>query len=210
MNPPTVFVVDDDAMVRDSLALLLETAGHAVRCHASAEDFLAALRPDDWGCMLLDLNMPTMKGDELQAELIRRHISLPVIFLTAYGDIPTTVRAMKAGALDFLTKPVDGALLVERVKDAIHHGNQVQNQEETRQAVRERLGSLTEREREILALALAGMSNKAIGEKLGISYRTVELHRSRICHKAGASNLLELARQITECNFPISDEPPAP
>lgn len=205
MNKPSVFIVDDDFVVRDSLTLLLETAGYTVKSFASAEAFLSACHPDCWGCLLLDLRMPGMKGNELQAELIRRNITLPVIFLTAYGDIPTTVQAMKTGAMDFLTKPVDAALLVQRVREAIRLCDQKQDKQEMAQELRERCACLTRREREVLALAASGMPNKEIATRLGISYRTVELHRSNIYQKTGTHGLLELARVAEGCGI-FSDE----
>ncbi|MEN6585499.1 MAG: response regulator [Sulfuricella sp.] len=205
MNKTSVFIIDDDFVVRDSLTLLLETAGYTVKSFDSAEAFLSACQPDCWGCLVLDLRMPGMKGNELQAELIRRNITLPVIFLTAYGDIPTTVQAMKAGAMDFLTKPVDAALLLQRVREALRLCDQEQDKQEMAQELRERCAGLTRREREVLALAASGMPNKEIASRLGISYRTVELHRSNIYHKTGAQGLLELARIAEGCGI-FSDE----
>ncbi len=187
MNEARVYVVDDDAAVRDALTLLLETAGlQAVACD-SAETFLHAYRSGPAGCIVLDIRMPGMSGLDLQQVLRERGIGLPIVFLTAHGDIPTTVRAMKAGAMDFLTKPVDGRRLVEHVRAAIARSEQ----DVAREA---RMATLTEREREVLMLAVQGRPNKDIARELGISHRTVELHRSRILAKTGASSLLELAR----------------
>lgn len=196
MNAPTVFVVDDDAAVRDSLTLLLETAGLAVEAYDSAESFLAALSPGRSGCLVLDMRMSGMGGLELQAELARREILLPIIFLTAHGDIPMTVRAMKAGAADFLTKPVDGATLIDRIHAALARARADREGETVRQNARARLSVLTEREQEILALAVAGCPNKEIARRLGISFRTVEVHRSHILLKTGATTLLELAQLV--------------
>lgn len=196
---PIVYIVDDDAAVRDSLALLCETAGLQVECHASGESFLAALRPGEPGCLVLDVRMERMSGPELHAELNRRGSQLPVIYLTAHGDIPMTVRAIKAGALDFLTKPVDGAALLDRVQAAVRRdcdrlGRQAAQADRCRG-----LAELTPREREIMALALAGLANKHIARQLGISHRTVEIHRSRILHKTGTASLLELAQLAADC-----------
>lgn len=196
MSAPTVFVVDDDAAVRDSVCLLLETAGLAVEAHDSAESFLAALDPQRYGCLVLDMRMPGMGGLELQAELARRGALLPIIFLTAHGDIPMTVRAMKAGAADFLTKPVDGAELIERIEAALVRARADRESEAARQEARARLAALTEREQEILALAVAGCTNKDIARRLGISFRTVEVHRSHILLKTGAATLIELAQLV--------------
>lgn len=188
----TVFVVDDDAAVRDSLAMLLEAAGHTVAAFARAPDFLAACTPR--GCLILDVSMPGMDGPALQDELARRGIRLPIIFLSGHGTIPVTVRAIKAGALDFLTKPVDGAVLLARVQDALRQCALLREQEDTTQSVAARLASLTPREREIMLLVVAGHSSKEIAQRLAISHRTVEIHRARIMQKTAASNLLELAR----------------
>jgi RNA polymerase sigma factor (sigma-70 family) len=198
MRASTVFVVDDDAAVRDSLALLFETAGLAVQSFPSAEAFLEALDPAHPGCVVLDLHMPGMGGAQLQQELERRHVRLPILFLSAHGDIPTTVRAIRAGALDFLTKPVDGALLLQRTQDALERDRKQRETEAVRRARHAALARLSERERNVLELALAGLPNKEIARQLGISHRTVEVHRSRILLKTGHSNLLGLAQWASE------------
>jgi len=191
---PTVYVVDDDAAVRDGLALLLDTAGLAVQTYDGAAAFLAAWSPGRVGCLILDVRMPDMSGPELQAELIRRGIDLPIVFLTAHGDIPTTVQAIKGGAIDFLTKPVVGAELLERVQAALHRSAQLREQASATQTLRERLQGLTRREREIMRLVADGHSNKEIARSLGISHRTVEVHRARVMQKTGVTNLVELSR----------------
>lgn len=197
MNPPpTIYIVDDDFAVRDSLALLLETAGFIAETFDCAEAFLARLDPDMAGCLILDVLMPGMSGPELQAELIQRQVGLPILFLSAYGDVPTTVQAIQAGAVDFLTKPVDSRHLLQRVRAALQRDIAARTQ-------RARLSALTEREREVLTLAVAGCSNKEIGARLGISHRTVEIHRSHILLKTGAGNLLELVRLVDACGLPI-------
>jgi FixJ family two-component response regulator len=209
VSQPIVFVVDDDASVRGGICLLCETAGLQVECHDSAESFLAAYGDDRAGCLLLDVSMGGMSGPELHAELVRRGSLLPVIFLTAHGDIPMTVRAMKAGAVDFLTKPAEGPELLDRVQAAIavevtrlakHEGLSLKCQ---------RLATLTPRERDILLLAAAGEANKVIGRRLGISHRTVEIHRSNILRKTGAANLLELAQLAADCGCGPLDLPPS-
>jgi len=186
MSKATIYIVDDDAGVRDSLAAMLQAAGLAAACYADGSTFLASWRNYWRGCVVLDLQLGDMHGTDVQAALAERGSLLPIIFLTAHGDIPTTVSAIKHGAMDFLTKPVRGALLIDRVSAALAH-------ERTTHAERERLAQLTQREREILQLALAGHSNKAIARQLGISHRTVEFHRSRILSKTGATSLLQLA-----------------
>lgn len=196
-----VCIVDDDDAVRDGLALLLETAGFAVKAYDSAEAFLAVCAPQGCGCccLVLDEQMPGMNGSELQAVLARRGVSLPIIFLSAHGDIPTAVQAIKAGALDFLTKPVDGEVLIERVRAALSQYGENTQREAAHQALCDRVASLTEREREVMRLAVAGQVNKAIAQQLGISHRTVEIHRARVMQKTGVANLVELVRLAASC-----------
>jgi FixJ family two-component response regulator len=188
---PTVYIVDDDKVVRHALALLIETAGYTVQAFGSAESFLEASSADWRGCLILDVRMPGMDGPTLHQVMREHGIKLPVIFLTAHGNIPLTVRAIKAGAMDFLTKPVEAKVLLERIGAAMNlnsHFVEAQG----------RLSSLTEREQEVMQLAVAGKSNKEIARELDISPRTVEIHRSRVMHKTNASSLLELADYIKE------------
>ncbi len=189
-----VFVVDDDEAVRDSLAMLLETAGYEAATFSTAQDFLDACPLDIMGCIILDVSMPGMDGPQLQEELARRGVGLPVIFLSGHGTIPATVRAIKAGALDFLTKPVDGAVLLDRVRTALEQCSVRREQEQLYQSIATRLATLSEREREVMALAIAGHTSKEIAQRLAISFRTVEIHRAHVMQKTGSSNLLELAR----------------
>ncbi len=203
MNAATVFLVDDDASVREAMTMLLETAGYLVASHANAEEFLDAWQPGQRGCLLLDMRMPGMDGVELQQVLQQREIQLPIIFMSAFGDVPTTVKAIKGGAVDFLTKPVNGAILLERVKAAMAACLEAQRLEDARSLVRERLDRLTAREREILALAIAGKPNKEIAQELRISHRTIEAHRSRIFLKTGVHSLLELARIAADVGIRI-------
>jgi PAS domain S-box-containing protein len=189
-----VYVVDDDAAVRDALTLLLESAGHSVETYSNPQAFLAACTPESRGCIILDVNMPVMDGPMLQEELLSRDIHLPVIFLSAHGNIPITVRAIKAGAVDFLTKPVEGDVLLDRVQTALEQNARMQEQTRAKRLLSARLANLTERERDVMTLAVAGHTNKEIAKRLDISYRTVEIHRARVMQKTGASNLLELAR----------------
>lgn len=194
---PTVFVVDDDDAVRDGLTAMFDAAGFAVEAYAGADAFLQAYRPERVGCLILDVNMPGMNGPELQAELGRRGSQLPIIFLTAHGDIPTTVKAIKAGAVDFLTKPVDGATLLRRVRAALTRSTQVSDG----------LANLTEREREVMVRMAGGRSSKEIARELDISYRTVELYRSRILQKMKARSVFELADIVRTLGLII---PPPP
>ncbi len=205
MTAATVFIVDDDPGIRDSLPVLMETAGLKTECFASAEAFLDVCTQEREGCLLLDVRMPGLSGPRLQAELARRKVGLPVIFLTAYADLATCVDAMKQGAMDFLTKPVNGALLLQRVQAALALQREQRQTGEARQVFLARLQKLTGRERDVLALALTGMASRAIAERLGISLRTVEGHRARIYLKTGSVSLLELNRKASELGLATSD-----
>ena len=196
---PCVFIVDDD----DSLKLVMETAGLDYQTFESAEQFLQTYSPGKPGCLLLDVNMPGMNGDELQTELIRRNIHLPIIFLTPYDDISITERTINAGAVDSLTKPVPRKLLIERIQGVLQHEARTHEQAMAEQALSNRLNSLTSRELEILPLVLAGHSNKVVARQLGISYRTVETYRARILNKTGATNFLELACLCEVCKLSL-------
>ena len=195
MTTPTVFVVDDDPGIRFGISLLLETADLKAQCFAGAEEFLAACGAHPAGCLLLDVSMPGMSGPQLQDELLRRKIDLPIIFLTGYADMPTVVGAMRQGAIDFLSKPVNGALLLERVQGALERYRLQHEAQTKRSLLLKRLHKLTSREREILGHALSGKSNKHISADLNISFRTIEGHRARIYLKVGVASLLELAQQ---------------
>jgi len=191
---PRIFIVDDDAALRYGLAIFLEISGYTVSAFESAENFLATCTPDVTGCAILDLEMPGMDGQTLQKEMNRRGFRLPVIFLSGYGTIRTSVRTMKAGAVNFLTKPVDPPALVACVQEALNIESRQQRRHETRLANASLLESLTERERQIMALTVTGYTNKEIAQRLDISHRTVEIHRARIFQKTNTSNALELAR----------------
>ncbi len=204
MNLPTVHIVDDDDAVRDSLKLLCKTSGLKVKCYNSAEAFLSEYHPGQPGCLILDVCMGRTSGPELHAELRRRGSHLSIIYLTAHGNIPMTVKAMKAGAVDFLTKPVDGSVLLDRVQAALQQSVDLMSQQAEAEDLRQRLALLTPREYEILKLALAGHANKIIARQLGISHRTVEIHRSSILRKTGAANLMALA-QIAADGGPLLD-----
>jgi len=198
---PCVFIVDDDEAVRDGLEMVMETVGLACLTFESAEHFLDHYDQTTPGCLVLDMNMPGMNGDELQTELSRRNIHLPIIFLTAFGDIPTSVRTIRAGAVDFLTKPVQISQLIERIQAELLHAAQLQEQNKVDVDFCKRLNSLTPRELDILPLTIKGIPNKEIAQKLGISFRTVELHRTNILRKTGVTNFIELARQCEALKF---------
>jgi len=191
-NITNVYVVDDDEAVRKSLRMLLKTEGYSVATFSGAEEFLTICNQETAGCIILDVNMPEMDGPALQQELNRRGLNLPIIFLTGQGSIPITVRALKAGAIDFLTKPVDGTELLACVKKALKKCAELKIQSADLHSKAIRLATLTDREKEILSMIIAGHANKEIAEQLGISYRTVENHRAHIMLKTGASNLRDL------------------
>ncbi|MDD5403644.1 MAG: response regulator [Sulfuricella sp.] len=192
----TVFIVDDDHAVRDALTLLLEQEDLAIETFESAEAFLAACRPVPRSCAIIDIRMPGMDGMQLQTELSRRGVLLPLIFLTGHGDIPLSVRAIKAGAVDFLTKPVTSAALMQSIQVALLESERLNSQAAINQMAATCVASLTEREREVMVLAAEGLPNKQIARHLGISHRTVEVHKTRIMHKTGADTLLDLARIV--------------
>ncbi len=193
-NISNVFVLDDDSAVRDSLRMMLKAAGYSVATFPSADEFLAVCNSETEGCIILDVNMPGMDGPALQQELNRRGSRLPIIFLTGQGSIPLSVRTLKAGAMDFLTKPVDGAELLASIKQSLDKFARLQKAAHESQALRKRLATLTVREKEVMLLAVEGLTSKEIAQRLGISHRTIDAHRTRIMQKTGASNTLELAR----------------
>lgn len=193
---PTVFIVDDDPAVREAMAMLMASAGLTSSAFPSARDFLAAYEPGAPGCLVLDLRMPGMSGTELQEELDRRGATLPIIFLTAYADVPTAVGAVRAGAVDFLQKPVEGGRLLKRVRDALGLDSVSRARRFEAQGARQRLALLTPRESEVLRFVVEGHTNKAIARELGISRRTVETHRARIMRKTAAASLPDLIRIV--------------
>ncbi len=201
MQKPTVFIVDDDTAVRDSLTLMIEQAGMHVQSFENANHFLKAYRPDFFGCVIIDVKMPGMDGLQLQEELAWRKILLPIIFLTGHGDIPMSVKAIKGGAIDFLTKPVIREKLLICVRTAFAEARKRINDVSNNKEMASCLTKLTRREREVMLLAIQGYANKEIGSYLGISYRTVEIHKSKIMQKTGANNLLDLARIARESNL---------
>lgn len=197
----TVFLIDDDASVRDALALLLEQEDITVKAFDSATAFLAAVdQTEPRSCAIIDIRMPDMDGMALQAELTRRGILLPIIFLTGHGDIPMSVRAIKAGAVDFLTKPVTRHDLLTSVHGALVESERLHAQHKANDEAQACLRCLTEREHEVMLLVIEGLTNKEIGRELGISYRTVEIHRSHVMQKTGAGSILDLARIAAEAN----------
>ena len=195
MSDECVFVVDDDADIRDSMRLLLEVAGFKVRSYTSARQFL-----DDensrHGCLVADIRMPDMSGLELQEEVARRHLDLPVIIMTGHGDVPLAVRAMKAGAVDFLEKPFDDEKMLSSIRRALEIGSRARSRNAEGIAAKNLLASLTPRERGVLDRLVQGRSNKVVAFELGISPRTVEIHRAHIMGKMEASSLSDLVRMV--------------
>ena len=195
---PTVFVVDDDEAVRGSLKLLLKSIGLPVMTFSSAPDFLAAYRPDQAGCLILDIRMPGMSGLELQQQLNVRGAVIPVVFISGHGDIPMAVEAMQHGAFDFLQKPFRDQDLIDRVQKAMERDSLSRDQLRELGQIRERLNSLTAREREVLGLMTVGKQNKVMAGELGVSQRTVEIHRARVMDKMEARSLAQLVRMMLE------------
>lgn len=190
----TVFIVDDDPAVRDSLSLLLSLRGYRTATFASAEDFLAGLRPEWRGCLIADIRLPGMNGLDLQEELARRGVNLPVVIVTAHGDVSSARTAFKAQAVDFLEKPFDDQGPVAAVEAALRRERERAGAQERAQRSAALLGSLTERERDVMSLLVQGLHNVEVAERLGISPRTVEIHKARVMAKLGARNLAELIR----------------
>lgn len=196
-----VHIVDDEEPVRKSLAFLLTTIGFTVRVHESATSFLATLRDGGKACLVTDLRMPDMSGVELLERLNERNSMIPAVVITGQGDVPMAVAAMKAGAVDFIEKPFEDGLLVDAIKKAASRLEESGNSLEDAAALRGRLEQLTERERQVLGLIVAGLPNKSIGYDLSISPRTVEVHRANIMAKMKARNLAELVRMAMLLGF---------
>jgi len=189
----TVFVVDDDAYVRDSIRVLLESENFAVQDYASAKQFLAE-QVVQGGCLIADIRMPEMDGLALQEEIVKRGVDLPVIFITGHGDVPLAVRAMKAGAVDFLEKVFDGATLLASVRRALESRTHARNVAAEMKTAKKLVALLTPREHQVLVHLVAGHSNKIAAYELGISPRTVEIHRAHIIDKMNANNLSDVVR----------------
>ncbi len=188
-----IFIVDDDDAVRDSLRMMLEAGGHKVVTFPSARDFLSDSDLEG-GCLIVDIRMPGMGGLELQEELLRRDAKIPVIVITGHGDVPLAVQAMKAGAVDFIEKPFDDTRMLESIARAIEIGRQTQSHAAQAKAARDLISLLTIREREVMEHLVKGSPNKIVAHELGISSRTVEIHRANIMDKLHARNLSDLVR----------------
>ena len=193
-NPPTVFIVDDDDAIRNAMKSLLDSVGQPSEVFASADEFLAEVTDRRPGCLVLDIRMPGLGGLELQQELNRRGNRIPIIFITGHGDIPMAVEAMQNGALDFIQKPFRDQELLDRVSDALKSDRIRRDDDEYREMIAARAESLTKRESEVFELVVTGKPNKVIAYELGVSQRTVEIHRSRVMEKMQARSLADLVR----------------
>jgi RNA polymerase sigma factor (sigma-70 family) len=200
-NKATVFVVDDDQAMRNSLKWLIESVAMQVETFDSADAFIRSYYPGRSGCLLLDVRMPGMSGLELQEYLAQQRISIPVIIITGHGDVPMAIRAMKAGAVDFIEKPFNDELLLESIRHALQKDEQQRDQQKQRAEIAERLARLTPREHEVMAMVTGGKANKEIAAGLGVSAKTVEAHRARVMEKMEAHSLAELVRMAMLANM---------
>lgn len=197
---PTVFLIDDDQAVRDAVGLLLQASGLAVETFASATDFLDAGVVQRPGCLVLDVRMPGLSGLDLQRQLQLKGDRIPIIFMTGHGDVPMAIRAMKAGAFDFIEKPFQGGMLLERVREALQFDAWERCRQVQRAGAAARLAQLSSREREVLERVAVGQYNKTIAAELGISVSTVEIHRKRVMEKLQAESLSDLIRVLALAN----------
>jgi FixJ family two-component response regulator len=193
---PIVFVVDDDLSVRKALELLIESVGWQPETFASAHEFLARPRALAPSCLVLDVSLPDLNGLDVQRQIAAERVDMPIIFITGYGNVPTTVQAMKAGAVDFLTKPFDDAVLLTAIGDALERSVAALIRAAETRVLRDSYGSLTRREREIMRLVVAGLLNKQVGAELGISEITVKAHRGKVMRKMKANSLPALVNMV--------------
>jgi len=193
---PTVFVVDDDAAARESLSWLLESIGLCVEAYATAAEFLRSYDPERPSCLVVDVRLPGMSGLDLLDELAAREITVPVIVVSAYAEVPSAVRAFKAGAIDFVEKPFCDQVLLDRIQQAIRVDSHARAARAARAAIKARLTLLTPREREVMEFAVAGKANKVIAVELGVAEKTVEVHRARLMRKLQVHSLADLVRFV--------------
>lgn len=191
---PTVFIVDDDPAIRIAMQALMESVGIAHEIFASGDDFLEHVEDGAAGCLVLDIRMPGLGGLELQEELLRRGSTLPVIFITGHGDVPMAVNAMQKGAVDFIQKPFRDQDLLDRIRDALNTDRERREERQKHVLVNEHIARLTKREREVFDLVVTGKPNKVIAYELGVSQRTVEIHRARVMEKMRARSLADLVK----------------
>jgi FixJ family two-component response regulator len=199
---PTVFVVDDDISVRESLEGLVRTAGWQAETFASAQDFLARPRRLTPSCLVLDVTLPGLSGLDLQQRIVDR-VDMPIIFITGYGDVPMSVRAMKAGATEFLTKPFEDEVLLVAIRNALERSRTTLGQEEHLRSLRDDYASLSRREREVMVLVASGLLNKQVGRELGISEITVKAHRGKVMRKMKAHSLADLVNKAARLQLPV-------
>ena len=201
-----VFVVDDDAAVREAIQSLIRSVGLYVEGFASAQDFLRSKRPDVPGCLVLDIRLPGFSGLQLQSKLADADIRIPIVFMTGHGDIPMTVKAMKAGAVEFLTKPFRDQDLLEAVQQALESDRSARLERGLTDGLRERYNALTRREREVMRLVVSGMLNKQIAAELGTSEITVKTQRGQVMQKMGAGSLPELVRMAERVGVRLAED----
>lgn len=197
----TVFVVDDDASLREALGSLIRSAGLRVETFASAQEFLAGLRREEPCCLVLDVKLPGLSGLDLQARLAKVGMQIPIVFITGHGDIPTSVRAMKAGAVEFLTKPFRGRDLLKAIRQGIQRDDAARQQRGELGELLGRYKSLTPREREVMKWVVSGLSNKQVAGELGTSESTIKVHRGQVMHKMQADSLPDLVRMFERLEF---------
>ena len=196
----TVFVVDDDQAMRNSLKWLIESVGVQVESFASADEFLVQYQSGRHGCLVLDVRMPGMSGLDLQEQLARQNINIPVVIITGHGDVPMAVRAMKSGAIDFIEKPFNDEVLLDAIRRALAFGEEQRSHQVEYLQIQQRLQHLTPREREVMEMVTEGRSNKEIANSLGVSAKTIEAHRARVMEKMQAGSLAELVRMVLSVN----------
>jgi FixJ family two-component response regulator len=201
-NAAVVFVIDDDESMRRSLATLLRSVGLDARVFSSPQEFMRAERPDAPGCLVLDVRLPGLSGLAFQEQLAKDGIALPIIFISGHGDVPMTVRAMKAGAVEFLSKPFDDQVLLDAIHGAIERDRQRRRHAAQLAELQARYRALTEREREIFKLVVAGQLNKQVAAELGLSVVTVKVHRAQVMRKMAAKSIVDLVRMADQLAVP--------